>query len=119
MKHYLLTMSPTNGVQALVFATSVERPSAYLSAVAAELRELHVSGRMVFDFLMANGPRSSRYFAAIFDGQDFGRLEEIEPDSRLKAVAKDFYSSHIDEFDTSLLTPAIRFALRQGIDVAA
>jgi hypothetical protein len=117
MKHYLLTLSPVGDVSALVFATSVERPHEYLSMLADELRAQHVSGRMVFDLLMSNGPKSSRYFCSVFDGFQFGRMEPVEPDACLREVAAKFFSSHIEEFDTSLLTPAMRYALKRGIEI--
>lgn len=119
MKHYLLTFSPVKDVEALVFATSVERPNEYLSILAEELRKNSISGRMIFDLLISNGPKSSRYFCADFDGFEFGRMKPIKPDASLKAVSMKFFACHMEEFDMSLLTPAMRYALKQGIEIAA
>lgn len=115
MKHFLLADSPSSSFKALVFATSIERPHAYLSALAAEFKRRNLRGNVLFDLLVANGSKSQRFFAVNFDGSRFESFEPVQPEPEIKKVSSRFYSDHLDEFDTSLLTPAMRFALRRGL----
>ena len=119
MNYFLLAKSPVKEFTALVFATGTERPHSYLAALAGELRRQDVRGRVIFDLLMANGARSSRFFAVNFDGVEFDSFEPLEPMPQLTVETTRFYCEHFREFDTSLLTPAARFALRRGVALAA
>ena len=54
-----------------------------------------------------------------FDGVEFDSFEPLEPMPQLTVETTRFYCEHFREFDTSLLTPAARFALRRGVALAA
>lgn len=115
MKHFLLADSPSSSFKALVFATSIERPHTYLSTLADEFKRRDLIGNVLFDLLVANGPKSQRYFVVNFDGSRFESFEPVQPEPEIKMASSRFYSDHLDQFDTSLLTPAMRFALRRGV----
>lgn len=117
MKHFLLSKSPSERFAALVFATSVERPHTHLAALATELKRRKLRGSMLFDLLVANGPKSPRFFVVNFDGSRFESFEPVQPDPEVTVASTQFYSDHIEEFDTSLLTPAMTFALRRGVSI--
>lgn len=115
MKHFLLTDSPSDQFKAIVFATSVERPHTHLGALAIEFQRRNLRGNVLFDLLVTNGPKSQRFFAVNFDGSRFDSFEPVQPELEIKKASSQFYSNHLSEFDTSLLTPAMRFALSRGI----
>jgi hypothetical protein len=121
MKHYVVCPSPNKQkYAAVVIATGTSRPQEELEQVAAELREQGgPHGPVVFDLLTTNGTKTRRYFALQFDGRDFPevRFSKIEPDEALRNASASFFSSHLDEVDLSLVTPAMRFALREGLAV--
>lgn len=117
MKHFLLGKSPSDRFAALVYATSVDRPYTHLSTLATELKRRRLRGSMLFDLLVANGPKSPRFFVVNFDGSSFDSFEPMQPDSEVTVASSQFFSDHIDEFDTSLLTPAMKFALRRGVPI--
>lgn len=119
MNYFLTTQSPLEGFSVLVFPTGTERPHEHLPELALEFRRQRIKGRVVFDLLMANGARSARFFAVNFDGAEFDRFVPMEPLPELRRESSRFYAEHFEEFDTALLSPAVRFALQRGISFGA
>jgi len=120
MKHYVVYPSPnTQKYSAVVIATGTARPDEELDAVAADLRKRGACGRVVFDLLTANGTRTRRFFAKHFDGTKFlgGRFERVDEDETLHQASAQFFSKHLKEVDLTLLTPAMRYAVSQGMVV--
>lgn len=66
-KSFMLSTKLTHGLQAAVFATCAVSPMESLGDVERELSEKHVSGKVLFDLLLANGSKANRYFVADFD----------------------------------------------------
>lgn len=117
-KRFILSTEPTAELQAAVFATCAVSPMEALEDVERELSEKNVSGKVLFDLLLANGNKANRYFVAAFDGHKFDhghfhsamhRYESLSP------VSAEVLKGHYAEVDPSLLTAAMKFALRRGI----
>lgn len=89
-----------------------------LADVERDLKKMKVCGRVVFDLLLANGNKINRYFVGNFDGKHFTaqQFESAKADysvySKLSAVLLKEYAS---EVDPSLLSKAMRYAIRAGI----
>jgi len=99
-------------------ATGIELPHSDWELVAKELRNNHVIGCVVFDLLASNGSRARRFYSVSFNGDGFStptRLKHIEAEPCVREAATRYLRSHLDEFDLSLLTPAMRFAASRGI----
>jgi Antitoxin to bacterial toxin RNase LS or RnlA len=117
VKRFFISTFPDTKFVATVIATGAARPSAYLREVEATLAELGHEGTVLFDLLLANGSSSQRYFTAAFDG---AKLHCLLPagDAALRAKASKFFakdlSNHFGDLDTSMLTPAMRFAVSRG-----
>lgn len=101
---------------AVVIATGPAAPQEELDQVAADLRHMHIRGRVVFDLLTSNGTQTRRFFALSFDGERFPRkrFEHVEGDAALRRASARFFAEHLDEVDLVLLTPALRHAVRVG-----
>jgi hypothetical protein len=117
-KRFLLATKPFSGLEAAVFATSAVNPLELLDEVELELSKQRVAGKVVFDLLLANGHKVNRYFVADFDGAHF-KGEDFTPAqseyAALSQVSAAFLKSHLEEVSTSLLTPAMRYALKVGM----
>jgi hypothetical protein len=116
--HFLVSPNPEPSLGAAVFAVGVINPLEELAAVEKDLRECHVSGRVLFDLLLAHGNKINRYFLAEFDGTRFQK-ENVQPaEDRYmdySAVSVKFLKEHAEEVDPSLLSHAMQYALRTGL----
>lgn len=101
---------------AMVLAKNYERPTEQLDAIAQDLAAMGVKGTVVFDYLLANGTRTRRFFEAEFDGQWFPglRFGLVDGDDRLRAISAHYFASNIDQVSLSLLSPAMRYMVKQG-----
>lgn len=117
-KHFLVSRRPAPGVEAAVFATCALNPMEELVAIERDLRKRKVTGKVFFDLLLAHGNKTNRYFVGEFDGQHFTsprfQRAESEYETYSKASAS-ILREHLPEVDASLLSNAMRFALREGI----
>lgn len=117
-KRFLLATKLSSDLQAAVFATGAESPMEVLVDVERELSKQKIVGSVLFDLLLSNGNKANRYFVAEFDGKHFHRdgftsvSQQYESLSNLSAL---FLQKHVSEVDPSLLTRAMRFALKKGI----
>lgn len=88
-----------------------------LTCVGSDSRHKKVSRTVLFDLLLANGTRHNRFFVGEFDGDHFVSHDFRSSDARRQEFA-DFcasaYQEAVEDLDTSLLTPAMRFALKRG-----
>lgn len=120
MKHFVVQSSPTDAFSAVVIATGLDGPQEELAQVEEELRRRrHVSGQVVFDLLTANGTKTRRFFSIGFDGERFPKVQfqRVEPDEAIRSASARFFCRHADEVNLSLLSPAMRFAVSQGIEI--
>lgn len=117
-KTFFMTTKPSVELQAAVFATGVVSPMDSLDDIERELSERNVFGQVMFDLLLANGNKANRYWIGEFDGQSFNRaainsaMNKYEIFSRVSA---DVLKNHFSEVNPTLLSKAMRFALKQGI----
>lgn len=116
MKPFVIRKSPTEKFSAVVIATGVTAPQEDLDQVEASLRRMHVRGQVVFDLLTSNGTQTRRFFSMLFDGEHFPtvRFQRVEGDEPLRNSTARFFAEHLDEVDLTLLSPALRSAVRQG-----
>ncbi|ATS23103.1 type II toxin-antitoxin system RnlB family antitoxin [Xanthomonas phaseoli pv. phaseoli] len=118
MKNFVVLHSPTEAFAVVVMSTGASLPQENLEEVAQELRQRHVNGEVVFDLLTSNGSKTRRYFSTDFDGREFAPgacLKRVQADVALREAAAKYMHEHVSEFDLKLLTPAMRYAARQGI----
>ena len=101
-----------------MFAVGAISPLEELGAVEQDLRARRVAGKVLFDLLLSHGNRANRFFLADFDGVHFKRTK-MQPAadrySEFSVVAADFLREHAEEVDPSLLSHAMRYALRAGL----
>lgn len=119
MKSFIILDEPLDGFSVIVLSTGIYRPTEILSSVANELKQRKVAGRVLFDFLMSNGTRDNRYFWVNFDG-NFERdliLKKAIVSEKIKTEITGCIKDNISEFNFSLLTPAMKFAIRKGITI--
>ncbi len=116
LKHYAVLALEHERYCAMVLATNHERPTEHLEAIAQDLSALGVAGKVVFDYLLANGTRTRRFFAVEFDGRTFPtwKFERVEGDDQLRAFSAQYFVEHADRVDLALLSPAMRFQVKRG-----
>lgn len=117
MKSFFISTPPDNDFEVAVFATGSARPSTFLGAVENSLCEKRIIGRVLFDLLLTNGSNGHRYFAAVFDGHNLGDLRPVADPvfgRRASENSARALSQHLPDLDTSMLSPAMRFAVSRG-----
>lgn len=118
MSRFLVSPNPDANLGAAVFAVCAISPLEDLDEVAQDLREKQITGRVLFDLLLANGNKVNRYFLADFDGKQF-KTVRLQPAAehykQFSSVSAKFLHDHVDEIDPSLLSKAMQFAIRQGV----
>lgn len=116
--HFLVSPNPEPSLGAAVFAVGAVNPLEELSEVEKDLRRQGVAGKVLFDLLLAHGNKVNRFFIADFDGAKFTKAN-LQPAadrySEYSAVAARFLKEHAEEVDPSLLSHAMRYALRAGL----
>ncbi|MBB6317318.1 type II toxin-antitoxin system RnlB family antitoxin [Paraburkholderia tropica] len=113
---FLVKREGPDGLSAVVLSIGFENPMGALARVEKDLRKRKVRGTVLFDLLLANGTKYNRFFVGEFDGDHFasefrsgeGRHAEFA------AYSACIYQQAGETVDTSLLTPAMRFALSRG-----
>ena len=117
MKTFAILESPSSDFSAIVLSTGVAAPNEDMVSVATDLRGMHISGRVVFDFLTANGTKARRFFYTDFNGAEFtsDKFKLVDPDLSIKRASAEFLKSHLPEVDLTLLSPAMRFAVTNGM----
>ena len=119
MKSFVILEEPIDGFSVVVFSTGTSRPPEIIASVEEELNSRRVVGSVLFDFLMSNGTRDQRYFLAYFD-QHFEeniRLNSTPVSEKVKLRIADFIKNNLSQFNPSLLTPAMRFAIKRGVPI--
>lgn len=98
-------------------AVGPNRPFWEIDEVQEDLRRQGVVGPVVYDILMANGTRTTRFFTVNFDGKAFCpmKFEEIQGDDVLRRHSADFFLSRLDDLDMGMLSPAMRFCVKRGM----
>jgi hypothetical protein len=89
-----------------------------LADIERDLRKRKVTGKVLFDLLLAHGNKVNRFFVAEFDGKHFQQTRfqaANEKYAELSLVSARFLKEHAAEVDASLLSKAMRYALTQGI----
>ena len=117
-KHFLVSRCRTHGVDGAVLATCAINPMETLADVERDLKKMKVSGRVVFDLLLANGNKINRYFVGNFDGKHFTtqRFESAKAEYEVySTLSATLLKEHASEVDPSLLSKAMQYAIRVGI----
>lgn len=121
MKSYLiepLTACADPDISACVLAADYHSPFDYLGFIGEELSRENIKGSVLFDMLLANGSKRNRYYLAYFNGASFTSLQEKAPDyyyEKFSSISANILKNHIAEIDDTLLTRAMKFAVRRGI----
>lgn len=105
-------------ISAAVFAVGVNSPMEYLAQVEKDLKRRKVQGTVLFDLLLAHGSKTNRYFIGNFDGKQFSSPQFKNRDdcySNYSALSAKILKDNAEKVDDSLLTKAMRFALKRGI----
>lgn len=116
--NFLVSTKPEPWLSAAVFASGAISPMDMLADIERDLQKRNVTGRVLFDLLLAHGNKVNRYFFAEFDGYHFqqSRFQAAnEKYAELSRVSAKFLKEHAAEVDASLLSKAMRYALAQGI----
>lgn len=117
-RNFLLATQPSGEVQAAVFATGVVNPMEVLADIERELSDRKIAGKVLFDLLLSNGHKSNRYYVAEFDGKKFDeeRFDLVTQSyDAFAPFSAEVLKEHYSEVNPSLLTAAMKFALRKGI----
>jgi len=117
MQSFVILESSAEGFPAIVMATGLVLPQESLAVLEQALQAHRVCGEVVFDLLMPNGSRHHRFFTAPFDGEMFSpdlRFKPVKPSMALRERTAQYLQAHLELFDLSLLTPAMRYAAKTG-----
>ncbi len=112
---YVLLPSPTSAYACLAVATGYERPDEYLHELLQQPAAHGSKGgsqEVLLDLLLANSSRTRRFFR-VTGGTVRAQLVSPSPEER--QVCNRHLQAHADELDLALLSPALRYALRQGL----
>lgn len=116
--HFLVKTKPISSLGAAVFAAGALSPMDMLDDIEKDLRKRRVTGKVIFDLLLAHGNKVNRFFWAEFDGKHFqtSRFQTAGEDyAQLSQFSAKFLKEHVEEVDVSLLSKAMRYAVEKGI----
>lgn len=106
------------GVSAVVVAADYHNPLEQIDAITKTLNSKRIRGNVLFDLLLANGSKRNRYFLVFFTGEGFDMSSLKSADAHYVEycnASAAILKNHIDEIDTSLLTSALKYAVKKGI----
>lgn len=110
---YALLPSPSVDYACLAVATGWERPDEYLHRLMQEPAVLGSTAGVLLDLLLANGTRTRRFFR-IGRGTPM-RAERVEPCVAVRQACNQHLKTHAAQVDLALLSPAMRYAVREGL----
>lgn len=102
----------------IVWSVSYISPTEHLHEIAQILAMRGYQGLVIFDLLLANGQAPNRFLSARFDGQAFDRTTFVviaEGLEVIKRASLDFYHSHPELLENSVLPTAARFLIRKNV----
>lgn len=120
MNDYCVLKLENNDYAAMIISKSHETPFIYLEEIVTELKNQNIgNAKVIFDMLLCRGNSSERYTEAIFDGEVFLKSSfqfiKVNKKDILRHLAHDFYNSHIDILDNSILTSLQIKMIKKGI----
>lgn len=98
----------------IVFSTSYINPMDEMGALEKDLQGLGAQGIILFDLLLSHGDNPDRYYEAFFDGKylDMDSLKNVQSVTKgIKNISSDFYYSHKQLLNNSVLTKLKKRAL--------
>lgn len=102
----------------IVWSVNFISPTEYLREIEHELGTAGFHGKIIFDLLLANGNNFNRFIEAYFDGCafDYTSFKIVNTDlDGIKQQSLDFYRSHLDLLESSVLSKPARFLIRKNI----
>lgn len=115
---FLISTCPSSDFSAAVIAAGIRSPMECISKVEKDLKRRKVKGRVFFDLLLAHGSKSNRYFIGEFDGEHFSTPKFQNADnlySDFSILSARILREKADQVDSSLLSQAMRYAIKQGV----
>ncbi|MCX7192539.1 MAG: type II toxin-antitoxin system RnlB family antitoxin [Proteobacteria bacterium] len=115
---YLIQTKLSESFSAAVFAVGAVSPMEYLSQVEKDLKRKKVHGAVLFDLLLAHGSKSNRFFVGEFNGEHFSSPQFKNRDdcySDFSVFSARIFKENAEKVNDSLLSKAMRFALKRGI----
>lgn len=115
---FLISIQPLDKFSAAVIAAGITSPMECISEVENDLKRCKVKGKILFDLLLAHGSKSNRYFVGEFDGEHFSSSKFQNVDNlyrEFSIVSAHILKEKVDQVDSSLLSRAMRFAIKQGV----
>lgn len=116
--NFLISKSPSLDFSAAVIAAGITSPMECLSKIEKDLKRRKVKGKVFFDLLLAHGSKSNRYFIGDFDGEHFATPKFQNADNfynDFSLLSAKILKEKADQVDSSLLSKAMRYALKQGV----
>lgn len=115
---FLIYLSPVGDFSAAVIAAGVKSPMDSIVKVEEDLKRHKVKGKVLFDLLLTHGSKSNRYFVGEFDGEHFSspRFQNVDDFyHEFSIVSARILRERADQVDSSLLSRAMQFAIKQGV----
>lgn len=115
---FFISIQPLDKFSAAVIAAGTNSPMECIAKVEKDLKRRKVKGKVIFDLLLAHGSKYNRYFVGEFDGEHFSssRFENMDNYYReFSIVSARILKEKSDQLDSSLLTRAMQFAIKQGV----
>lgn len=116
--NFFISTFSSQDFSAAVIAAGVTSPMECLAKVEKDLKRRRVKGRVFFDLLLAHGSKSNRYFIGDFDGEHFSTPKFQNADNlynTFSLLSAEILKEKADQVDSSLLSKAMRYALKQGV----
>lgn len=115
---FIISVSPLSDFSAAVIAAGVESPMDCIAKVEKDLKHRKIKGKVLFDLLLSHGSKSNRYFVGEFDGNHFSspRFQNVDEFyHEFSIVSAEILKKKADQVDSTLLSRAMQFAVKQGI----
>lgn len=115
---FLISSHPLTDYSAAVIAAGVMSPMECIAKVERDLKRRKIKGKVMFDLLLAHGSKSNRYFVGEFDGEHFSSSIFKNADNLYRdfsIVSARILKEKSNQVDSSLLSNAMRFAIKQGV----
>lgn len=118
-RYYELLALEGSPYSLMILSVSYISPTEHLDCLEKDLAAQDFRGKVIFDFLLANGNNFNRFAEAYFNGSKFDLMSfsVVNPKAQIRQSSLDFYRKHLELLDQSVLSKPTKFLIRKNIFV--
>jgi hypothetical protein len=116
-RYYELLTLENSPYSLMILSISYISPTKHLDYLEKDLAAQGFRGKVIFDFLLANGNNFNRFAEAYFNGSKFDLMSfsVVKPKTQIRQSSLNFYRKHPELLDQSVLSKPTKFLIRKNI----